>query len=277
MQYVGEVFSVDTTLGRSRVQAYKQSTCTYLMQTTNGEVIDPTKVGNVARLINHSCEPNCRTQKWHVLGEICVGIFTVRDIQENEELSFDYQFDFFKTPFTRCYCGTSFCKGYLGVRATTDKGEVSAPQCGYCKRPVTDRTDLLVCRGPNKEAFHLDCVSRKEGKRALEKQPFVCKACRLKQRDKTIESVEDPETQVSYPWDSLDPTVRQYYEDSAENRQLDEIIAREYSLVEQALSTKKKQQFSRFYNFISELTKRLKQRIKSTQGKTQFRRHKRVS
>lgn len=106
MQYVGEVFSVDTELGTSRVEEYKQSTCTYLMQTTNGEVIDPTKVGNVARLINHSCEPNCRTQKWHVLGEICVGIFAVRDILENEELSFDYQFDFFKTPFTRCYCGT---------------------------------------------------------------------------------------------------------------------------------------------------------------------------
>ena len=85
------------------------------MRTTNNEVIDPTFVGNVARFINHSCDPNCETQKWNVLGEVCVGIFAIKDIKENEELSFDYQFDFFKTPFTKCYCGTSKCKGYLGV------------------------------------------------------------------------------------------------------------------------------------------------------------------
>lgn len=90
------------------------------MQTTNNEVIDPTFVGNIARLINHSCEPNCETQKWNVLGEVCVGIFALKDIHENEELTFDYQFDFFKTPFTKCYCGANKCKGYLGVLATTD-------------------------------------------------------------------------------------------------------------------------------------------------------------
>lgn len=75
------------------------------MRTNNNEVIDPTKVGNIARFINHSCDPNCETQKWNVLGEVCVGIFSLRDIKENEELSFDYQFDFFRTPFTKCYCG----------------------------------------------------------------------------------------------------------------------------------------------------------------------------
>ena len=60
------------------------------MRTTNNEVIDPTYVGNIARFINHSCDPNCETQKWNVLGEVCVGIFALRDIYENEELSFDY-------------------------------------------------------------------------------------------------------------------------------------------------------------------------------------------
>jgi SET domain-containing protein len=50
------------------------------MRTTNNEVIDPTFVGNIARLINHSCDPNCETQKWNVLGEVCVGIFSVKDI-----------------------------------------------------------------------------------------------------------------------------------------------------------------------------------------------------
>ncbi len=90
MQYVGEVFSVDSDLGLERVKQYKNSTCTYLMKTTNNEVIDPTFYGNIARFINHSCDPNCVTQKWNVLGEVCVGIFATKDIRENEELTFDY-------------------------------------------------------------------------------------------------------------------------------------------------------------------------------------------
>ena len=42
MQYVGEVFSTDSTLGEERVNKYKSSTCTYLMRIDNNEVIDPT-------------------------------------------------------------------------------------------------------------------------------------------------------------------------------------------------------------------------------------------
>jgi SET domain-containing protein len=90
MQYVGEVFFVDSDIGKQRIEKYKNRTCTYMMRTENGEVIDPTTHGNIARFINHSCEPNCVTRKWTVLGETSVGIFALRDIHEDEELSFDY-------------------------------------------------------------------------------------------------------------------------------------------------------------------------------------------
>jgi SET domain-containing protein len=50
------------------------------MRISSKEMIDPTYKGNMARFINHSCAPNCITEKWHVLGEICVGIFSIRDI-----------------------------------------------------------------------------------------------------------------------------------------------------------------------------------------------------
>ena len=161
MQYVGEVFSVDTDEGQKRVIEYRKSTCTYLMRTINNEVIDPTYVGNVARFINHSCEPNCETQKWNVLGEVCVGIFSLRDIEENEELTFDYQFDFFKTPFTKCYCGTSKCKGYLGVLSKitdNEDEELENPTCSFCDDYITEKDDLLVCNGQCRETFHLVCI-----------------------------------------------------------------------------------------------------------------------
>ena len=41
--------------------------------------------GNVARFINHSCDPNCYVQKWHVCGEMRIGIFARRDIPAGEE------------------------------------------------------------------------------------------------------------------------------------------------------------------------------------------------
>lgn len=88
------------------------------MKLNNHEVIDPTYKGNLARFINHSCEPNCITEKWNVLGEVCIGIFAIRDIEEDEELNFDYQFDVIHTPLTKCLCGASKCKGYLGLKPT---------------------------------------------------------------------------------------------------------------------------------------------------------------
>lgn len=60
------------------------------MRIDNNEVIDPTNSGNIARFINHSCDPNCQTTKWQVLDEVAVGIFAIKDIQEDEELTFNY-------------------------------------------------------------------------------------------------------------------------------------------------------------------------------------------
>lgn len=38
----------------------------------------------MARFINHSCEPNCETQKWMVRGELAIGLFTLRKIKAGE-------------------------------------------------------------------------------------------------------------------------------------------------------------------------------------------------
>jgi SET domain-containing protein len=51
-----------------------------MMRTDNGEIIDPTYSGNVARFINHSCDPNCITRKWTVQKETAIGIFSRKDI-----------------------------------------------------------------------------------------------------------------------------------------------------------------------------------------------------
>jgi len=37
----------------------------YMMELSPGLIIDARDKGNVARLINSSCAPNCQSQKWH--------------------------------------------------------------------------------------------------------------------------------------------------------------------------------------------------------------------
>lgn len=62
--------------------------------------------GNISRFINHSCEPNCETQKWLIRGELAIGLFTLKDIKAGQELTFDYNFERYGDKPMRCYCAT---------------------------------------------------------------------------------------------------------------------------------------------------------------------------
>ena len=74
----------------------------------------PPNQGALGRFVNHSCEPNCETQKWLVRGELAIGLFALRDIKAGEELTFDYNFDRYGDKPMRCLCATPSCCGYIG-------------------------------------------------------------------------------------------------------------------------------------------------------------------
>jgi len=57
--------------------------------------------GNVARYINHACEPNCYTR---VIGDT-IWIIAARNIRKGEELTYDYSTDGEKTIQCRCRPG----------------------------------------------------------------------------------------------------------------------------------------------------------------------------
>lgn len=78
------------------------------------QVVDACRRGNQARFINHSCEPNCETQKWMVKGELKIGFFATRDIPAGAEVQFDYNFDRFGDRPTKCHCGAPSCRGFIG-------------------------------------------------------------------------------------------------------------------------------------------------------------------
>jgi SET domain-containing protein len=54
MEYIGEVFSLETEFGHERMEKYNKSNVSYLMKSGASDVIDATEYGNLARFINHS-------------------------------------------------------------------------------------------------------------------------------------------------------------------------------------------------------------------------------
>ncbi|MFT3830037.1 MAG: SET domain-containing protein-lysine N-methyltransferase [Opitutaceae bacterium] len=84
--------------------------CSTMTFRLNGRYdIDPRRHGNISRYINHSCAPNCRSEKKR--GR--VWIVAARDIAAGEELSFDYGFKFRHWAANPCRCGAPECPGYI--------------------------------------------------------------------------------------------------------------------------------------------------------------------
>ena len=114
MEYLGEVLHEDAYHERKERYQEEGRSHYYFMTLSSSETIDATVRGNVARFLNHSCAPNCETQKWMVRGELCIGIFATRDIAAGEELTIDYKFERFGEKPSRCYCMASACCGWIG-------------------------------------------------------------------------------------------------------------------------------------------------------------------
>ncbi|KAF2750010.1 hypothetical protein M011DRAFT_475326 [Sporormia fimetaria CBS 119925] len=87
----------------------------YLFRIDEDTVIDATKMGGIARFINHSCTPNCTAKIIRVDGTKRIVIYALRDIVQDEELTYDYKFEREMDAQDRipCLCGSIGCKGFL--------------------------------------------------------------------------------------------------------------------------------------------------------------------
>ncbi|MFA6304215.1 MAG: SET domain-containing protein-lysine N-methyltransferase [Patescibacteria group bacterium] len=117
IEYIGEKISKSESEKRSDLSLEKSRTNPgeyggiYIFELNDEFDLDGDIPENLARHINHSCEPNCFYQ--YIDGHIW--IVAKRDIKEDEELTFNYGFDFdledyFLYP---CKCGSAKCVGYI--------------------------------------------------------------------------------------------------------------------------------------------------------------------
>uniref|UniRef100_A0AAY4AMH2 Nuclear receptor binding SET domain protein 3 n=1 Tax=Denticeps clupeoides TaxID=299321 RepID=A0AAY4AMH2_9TELE len=116
IEYVGEL--IDSEECRQRIRHANENHVTnfYMLTLTKDRVIDAGPKGNLSRFMNHSCSPNCETQKWTVNGDVRIGLFTLCDIPADTELTFNYNLDCLGNGRTTCHCGAENCSGFLGVR-----------------------------------------------------------------------------------------------------------------------------------------------------------------
>ena len=112
IEYIGEC--IRSSIGDVRERRYQEVGigCSYMFRVDSDYIIDATKKGNLARFINHSCDPNCYAKIIPVGTEKRIAIYSKRDIEVNEEITYDYKFPL-EDEKIPCYCGATSCRGTL--------------------------------------------------------------------------------------------------------------------------------------------------------------------
>ncbi|MDF1826134.1 MAG: SET domain-containing protein-lysine N-methyltransferase [Verrucomicrobiales bacterium] len=113
IEYLGERIDKDESNERGWAQMdVAQETgdaAVYIFTLDDDWDIDGNVPENAARLINHSCDPNCEA----FIEDDSIWIAALRDIPKNEELFFNYGFDLENYKDHPCYCGAENCAGYI--------------------------------------------------------------------------------------------------------------------------------------------------------------------
>jgi SET domain-containing protein len=111
--YDGEVITKAEADRREELRIARErageDSCVYVFELNKRHDIDGSMAWNTARLINHSCKPNCRTEI--VRGTIWV--IAKREIPAGEELTFDYRYGYANWRDHPCRCGTERCVGFI--------------------------------------------------------------------------------------------------------------------------------------------------------------------
>jgi uncharacterized protein len=103
MEYRGEKISKSESIERCR----RQNNFIFYLDAEHD--LDGSVTWNPARLLNHSCAPNCDAE-WQN-GQIW--IVANRDIAAGEEITFDYGYDLEFHRDYPCRCGAPQCVGYI--------------------------------------------------------------------------------------------------------------------------------------------------------------------
>ncbi|KAH7907815.1 hypothetical protein BJ138DRAFT_1013933 [Hygrophoropsis aurantiaca] len=131
IEYVGEIIRAQVADKREKAYERQGIGSSYLFRIDEDLVVDATKKGNLGRLINHSCDPNCTAKIITINGEKKIVIYAKIDIELGDEITYgkfslryhpvhffispvilDYHFPIEQDKIP-CLCGSAKCRGYL--------------------------------------------------------------------------------------------------------------------------------------------------------------------
>ncbi|RWS26986.1 histone-lysine N-methyltransferase NSD2-like protein [Leptotrombidium deliense] len=186
IEYVGELIDEEECERRLKKMIDNDESKFYFLTIDKDTIIDAGPKGNLARFMNHSCSPNCETQKWVVNGVTRVGLFALHDIPAGSELTFNYNLDCRGNEKMKCCCGSKNCSGFIGVRPTKVANDESNKKInsasGKKKKVKKEKSfkeyssmhedecfrcgeggELVMCdRKSCPKAFHLECLNLKD-------------------------------------------------------------------------------------------------------------------
>ena len=107
INYIGKIISKKETEKNTKFNNEKDI---YLFNLNSRYDLDGDFKFNTARLINHSCDPNCEVEG---VG-LKLWISAIKNIKKGEELTYDYGFSYDKDyKQFPCKCGKQNCAGYI--------------------------------------------------------------------------------------------------------------------------------------------------------------------
>ncbi|KAJ3027491.1 histone methyltransferase set1 [Rhizophlyctis rosea] len=112
IEYIGEIIRQKVADHREKNYEKEGIGSSYLFRIDDDTIIDATKMGNLARFINHCCDPNCNAKIINVDGQKRIVIYANRDIAAGEEITYDYKFPI-EDEKIPCLCGAVNCRGTL--------------------------------------------------------------------------------------------------------------------------------------------------------------------
>jgi hypothetical protein len=116
IEYVGEFIDKEQSSKRSTLQLERSAkngdAAVFIFNINSKWDLDGNVPWNTARLINHSCSPNCEAQS---RGKK-IFIHALRKIKQGEELTYDYGFDVECYEEHPCLCRRDGCVGYIVSR-----------------------------------------------------------------------------------------------------------------------------------------------------------------
>ncbi|XP_014223771.1 histone-lysine N-methyltransferase NSD2-like isoform X1 [Trichogramma pretiosum] len=182
IEYVGEIIDEAEYRLRLAQKRERKNDNYYFLTIDNNRMIDAEPKGNLSRFMNHSCLPNCATQKWTVNGDTRIGLFAVRDIKPGEELTFNYNLACDGETKKPCLCGAPNCSGFIGLKAKQQSTNVAQEKkiektekikkrknkkshlCWNCNEKIVNPEEAHKCDQKTcGKIYHPTCIAIEDG------------------------------------------------------------------------------------------------------------------